>query len=53
MVAGVPAKHIGWMSEFGERLNFNEEGYAHCLSTHTKYSLIDNCVTKEKEWAPQ
>lgn len=39
MVAGVPAKIIGWMSAFGDVLDFNENGYA-VDSTGTKYQLL-------------
>lgn len=38
MVAGVPAKQIGWMSAYGDVLEFDEEGYA-VDSTRTKYHL--------------
>ena len=47
LVAGVPAVHVGWMSEFGERLNFNREGLATCSQTNNTYSLKDGIVTKE------
>lgn len=47
LVAGVPAKHIGWMSEFGERLKFNKEGKAVCSQTNTTYTLINDEVTKD------
>ena len=28
LVMGNPARHVGWMSEYGHRLEFNEEGIA-------------------------
>lgn len=37
LVVGNPAKHIGWMSEYGYRLNFNEEGVAECPESKEKY----------------
>ena len=39
MVAGVPAKQIGWMSAYGDVLEFDRDGYA-IDSTGTKYQLI-------------
>lgn len=46
LVVGNPAKHIGWMSEFGHRLNFNEDGYAMCPESEEKYKLENDCVCK-------
>lgn len=46
LVVGNPAKHIGWMSEFGHRLNFDEEGIAICPESKEKYQLKDGQVRK-------
>ena len=46
LVVGNPARHIGWMSEFGHRLKFNEEGIAVCPESKEKYRLNDNRVFK-------
>lgn len=46
LVVGNPAKHIGWMSAFGERLSFDEQGIALCEKSQTKYSLQEGKVTK-------
>jgi UDP-2-acetamido-3-amino-2,3-dideoxy-glucuronate N-acetyltransferase len=46
LVVGNPSKHIGWMSEFGHRLQFNTEGIAICPESKAKYSLINNEVKK-------
>lgn len=35
LMAGVPAKQIGWMSKFGERLNLPIEGEAEAICQHT------------------
>jgi UDP-2-acetamido-3-amino-2,3-dideoxy-glucuronate N-acetyltransferase len=45
-MAGVPAKQIGWMNQFGERLNLPLAGNAEtiCEKTKIKYSLIDGKV---------
>lgn len=46
LVAGNPAKQIGWMSERGEKLQFNKEGIAVCNETGEQYQLENNIVTK-------
>lgn len=46
LVVGNPAKHIGWMSEYGMRLNFDEEGKAKCSESGELYHLIGNRVNK-------
>jgi UDP-2-acetamido-3-amino-2,3-dideoxy-glucuronate N-acetyltransferase len=46
MVAGVPAKQIGWMSAYGDVLEFDDDAYA-VDSTGTKYQLLaDTQVVK-------
>ena len=46
LVVGNPAKHIGWMSEYGHRLEFNDEGFATCPESGDKYQLQNNQVSK-------
>ena len=46
LVVGNPSQQIGWMSEFGHRLNFNEEGIAICPESGDKYQLNNNTVNK-------
>ncbi len=46
LVVGNPGKHIGWMSEYGHRLNFNEEGIAVCPESKNKYKLENDQVIK-------
>ncbi|MCL2412732.1 MAG: N-acetyltransferase [Bacteroidales bacterium] len=48
LVVGNPAKQIGWMSEFGHRLNFNENGIARCPESYQEYQLNENNVKKIK-----
>lgn len=48
LVVGNPAKHTGWMSEYGHRLHFNNEGIAVCPESKEKYILKDNKVAKIK-----
>lgn len=49
LMAGVPAKQIGWMSEFGDQLEFSLEGSASCICNHTgdTYRLVGGSVIKE------
>ena len=42
LVVGNPAKQIGWMSEYGHRLEFDKEGFATCLETNERYFLNKN-----------
>ena len=46
LVVGNPAKQVGWMSEFGHRLEFNESGIATCPESRDKYKLENNSVIK-------
>src|SRR5690554_4048187 len=46
LVVGNPAKQIGWMSEYGHRLNFDENNIAVCEESEEKYALKDGNVTK-------
>ncbi len=48
LVVGNPAKQIGWMSEFGHKLHFNEEQIAVCPESAQEYKLIDNRVIRIK-----
>lgn len=49
LMVGVPAKQIGWMSEYGEQLNLPLSGNAKVACSHTSavYTLQDGIVTKE------
>lgn len=46
LVVGNPAKQIGWMSEYGHRLQFNEQGIAVCPESKDQYLLRNNSITK-------
>ena len=46
LVVGNPSKQIGWISEFGHRLQFNEQGQAICPESNEKYELKNNLVHK-------
>lgn len=47
LVVGNPGRHIGWMSEFGHRLHFNEQGIAVCPESGITYQLKDGSVMKK------
>lgn len=49
LMVGVPAKQIGWMSEFGEqlRLKLTGDGEVRCSHTHDLYVLKDSQLTKQ------
>jgi UDP-2-acetamido-3-amino-2,3-dideoxy-glucuronate N-acetyltransferase len=40
LVVGVPAKQIGWISEYGERLNLPLQGNGQAICDHTGYKYI-------------
>jgi len=48
LMAGVPARQLGWMSEFGERLDFSVRGGNEAICEHTGgvYKLVDGQVQK-------
>ena len=48
LIVGNPGKQIGWMSEFGQRLNFNEDKYAICPESNEQYILENEKVKKVK-----
>ena len=45
LIVGNPGKQIGWVSEYGHRLNF-ENGIAYCEESNEKYLLSDGKVKK-------
>jgi UDP-2-acetamido-3-amino-2,3-dideoxy-glucuronate N-acetyltransferase len=48
LVVGNPAKQIGWVSENGHKLKFDEMGIAICPETNQKYELkFDNVIRLE------
>ena len=46
LVVGNPAKQVGWMSEFGHRLEFDADGNAICAESGEAYKFADGTVTK-------
>ena len=48
LVIGNPARHVGWLSEYGNKLIFNNENIAICKESKQKYVLRKNVVKKIK-----
>ena len=48
LVVGNPARQIGWVSEYGHRLNFNSDGIAICPETAQEYKFENNSVKRIK-----
>lgn len=48
LVVGNPARQMGWMSEYGHRLKFDEQGIAVCPESGEKYQLQNGIVSKIK-----
>jgi UDP-2-acetamido-3-amino-2,3-dideoxy-glucuronate N-acetyltransferase len=46
LVVGNPARQLGWMSEYGHRLEFNTDGVATCPESGDKYELKNGEVSK-------
>lgn len=46
LVIGNPARHAGWMSEYGHRLHFDEKGLAICPESEQQYKLEDGKVSR-------
>jgi UDP-2-acetamido-3-amino-2,3-dideoxy-glucuronate N-acetyltransferase len=46
IVVGNPARQLGWMSEFGQRLNFDSNGLATCPESGQQYQLKENRVER-------
>ncbi len=44
LVVGNPAKQIGWVSEYGKRLVFNQENIAVCDESGQVYQILDNQI---------
>lgn len=46
LVVGNPAKHLGWVSEYGHRLHFDKQNQAICPEIGQKYAFFENKVGK-------
>ena len=48
LVVGNPSKQIGWVSEYGHRLKFNDNGIATCTESNQEYLIEKNRVKRIK-----
>lgn len=46
LIVGNPARQMGWMSEYGQKLHFDENGMAICPESKEKYKLENGKVSK-------
>jgi UDP-2-acetamido-3-amino-2,3-dideoxy-glucuronate N-acetyltransferase len=46
LLVGNPARQIGWVSEYGHRLHFDENGKATCPESGQVYELLNNQVKR-------
>jgi len=46
LVIGTPARIVGWVSEAGRKLEFDEEGLAYCEKSKRKHKLENDRVTE-------
>jgi UDP-2-acetamido-3-amino-2,3-dideoxy-glucuronate N-acetyltransferase len=46
LVVGNPSRQIGWMSEYGHRLEFDADGKATCKESGQVYQLENNIVKR-------
>ncbi|MFT6501740.1 MAG: UDP-2-acetamido-3-amino-2,3-dideoxy-glucuronate N-acetyltransferase [Crocinitomicaceae bacterium] len=46
LVVGNPARQLGWMSEYGHRLEFDANGTAFCPESKEEYRLENKTVSK-------
>jgi UDP-2-acetamido-3-amino-2,3-dideoxy-glucuronate N-acetyltransferase len=47
LVVGNPARLVGWMSEYGHRLHFDESGVATCPESEEKYRLTPSGLVEK------
>ncbi|MBS9765973.1 MAG: N-acetyltransferase [Flavobacteriaceae bacterium] len=48
LVVGNPSRQIGWVSEYGHRLEFDEKGFATCKESGQEYQLENDKVRRIK-----
>jgi UDP-2-acetamido-3-amino-2,3-dideoxy-glucuronate N-acetyltransferase len=48
LLVGNPARQIGWVSEYGHRLEFNEKGIATCPESKQEYKITNESVERIK-----
>ena len=48
LVIGNPGRIVGWVSEAGQKLVFDDDGFAYCQKSKKKYKLENNLVAEVK-----
>jgi UDP-2-acetamido-3-amino-2,3-dideoxy-glucuronate N-acetyltransferase len=48
LIVGNPAKQVGWVSEYGHTLKFDEDGFGTCKESKEVYGFKDGAVFKFK-----
>ncbi|MGC6452822.1 MAG: acyltransferase [Candidatus Puniceispirillaceae bacterium] len=48
LVTGVPGRQVGWMSAYGEQLDFGEDNRATCPHTGDRYELTNGAVVRHE-----
>ncbi len=48
LVVGNPSRQIGWVSEYGHRLEFDDNGFAVCKESGQEYQIENNKVQRIK-----
>ncbi|CAM4103772.1 acyltransferase [Zobellia nedashkovskayae] len=48
LIVGNPGRQIGWVGEYGHRLEFNKKNYALCPESGQEYELKDDIVVRLK-----
>ena len=46
LIIGNPGRQTGWMSEYGHKLQFDQNGIATCFESQQKYKLVKGRVVK-------
>lgn len=46
LVVGNPSRQIGWISEYGDKLNFDDSNEAVCQESGQHYKLENGCVKR-------
>lgn len=49
LMVGCPAERIGWMSQYGHRLEFDRSGYATCPESEQRYHIESGRVTRVEQ----
>ena len=48
LVVGNPSRQIGWVSEYGHRLEFDKQGIGNCKESNQEYKIENNLVKRTK-----